>query len=533
MPQIPIFTPNQRIDASTPVAAINTTDARMVGEATEGFGRALASLGDTLDRTAKKAAAQEDAYLLKAAMGQMKIDMLMGVAAQKEAPILPDDDPSGITGAQRFQQTVKQMTAKHAANLPTRLKAEFEAMALDESVSYNAQVLAGETAKREKNVMVLRQDNVNKKASLARLDSTQLPVLLAELRNETEADQVMPAVGKPKFLQDSSQELIRGAIQGHALDGRWDRAEQILRDNAAYFDADGFKKEVDALRVQRNDYYNFRWNQESRNRTRKNDMAKEARDKKLDLVIAGYTAQGVDDSAIPFMVRADPFLSTALQNRILERQALGQAGDASYEVDVMDRYAQGENPLDSVRAAQESGLVSLNRGQKLINNIKALDSARSSDPAFEKAFEQGRKLIENFKEPRLFDPTTQTYRQPDDATNGKARAMYAHRAAKLASEGKATPDALEAIAYDVLRTQYAGQTDVVPVQGLSASALRSTDKIKEAAEDLKKRFKNGEFDTPEKQQQLQQMLQGLKLNEVRARFREDLQKHSIQRSGNR
>lgn len=529
MPQIPVFTPNQRIDASTPVAAINTTDARMMGEATAGLGSAMERLGTILDRTAKRAAAQEDEYLITQAVNETRIAMMAASEKQKQMGIQPEDDPTGISGVNRFRESTKEYTDQVSARLPERLRSQYQATMSGHEVGYSAQVLANEVAKREANVMMLRQDNVNKQATIVRGDLTQLDSSLAQVSAAIAGDTMMAAADKPKFDKSSSQDLIKAAAQGLMQQRKFGEATKLVQSPkyAAHFTPEELAKEVDKIQTEEAQFYNTAYNRESQDHARRERAEKSERDKKIDRYISWRMTQGDSLSDISNDIQFNQDMPTALKNAQLENLSLRQIDAEAFENNVMTRYANGEDVLDSVRSAEDRGSIPLESGKNIRDTVKAIDGVKA-DPLLRQALDDGQKTLESFKEPRLFDPVTNTYKEADQTVVERTRAMLYMEVSKLARQGKATPEAIKNATHMVMRNQFTSQSTVVPVSGIPRESLDTSKGVQAEINKLRANYKAGVYKTPEQQEALKQQLRGLIINSHRASLREELAKNPTQ-----
>lgn len=528
MPKIPVYTPNQRIDASTPVAAVNTTDARMMGEATAGLGAVMARLGDTLDNTSKRAAAQEDAYTIKIAASEYQLGLNLARAQQKTMAIDPEDEASGVTGVERFKQNTQKMRDDIVAKLPARLRTGFLAVASEDFTSTATGVLADEVDKREKSVMVLRQENINNQAEIARKDPTQAGLVLARIERDIQEDALIPAAQKPAEILKAKQQAAKAAMQGLQLSGKWEQAEKALTEQfSGLFSADEMEKQRDTLINNRTGYFNDAWNKESRSYTRKNQKQKEDLDNATAMLLAklesGGTQQPFDevDMQLDFMN-----IPSGLKNDIKERRLVNKYKDTPTQGQLSQKFfADPDGAIEGARSSMGSSL-SLSGGTKALQSFKVLKKAQDQDPAFKKSMDAQKKLIESFQEPRKRNINTGVMEEADATETNEVLFSFMTKAAELVQSGKGTPSAVEDLAYETIRANYSGKIVPTAVPGVSMETLQSSKSIQEKLQEFAARYKNKEFNTPEKEVEAKQAIAGLTENMHKARMREELAKRS-------
>lgn len=532
MPQIPVYTPSQRIDASAPVNITSGREARGMGEAVEGFGGAIAKLGDVLDGAARKADAENQKYAVAQSVAAANVKMMTRLAEASTAQPLPEDDPKGFAGATRYAETVNADLQEMADELPENIRGAFLASAAQDSVTYTQRALAQEVAKKEKGAMEKRQGTFNTRGMLARNDPSQTESLILETEHDLETDQMLSPEAKQKMIYETRQSLVKATVDGYVARGDWNSANKVLTEKyGKYFSPEELRVQSDYLKTRQNQYYDNAWQAESRRQTREGWKRKEDQDTAMDMYLAKLNDPSANDNmaidpvmqSIDFNFNLPTSVKTALKNKHLRNTT----NDEAYSIRVTDDYMKmGAPVIDRVRNDAVGNSVSLEGGARLRQNFTTLDTARKQSPEFDKALKESFDTIKTFGAPDSYDPQTGVYRKGDDSVNARARTAFLEQAAEKVRQGKGTPNEVNALAWQTLKAQYSSQTNPVRVDGIGEDVLTSTQTIQAKLTELAAAKVRGEYNTPEKLQKLTKQVQGLRMNQVRAKFREELSKHS-------
>ena len=93
MPQIPFSQEGQRLVSGSPVPVASGESQNMLGEAAQGFGKAMFVLGDALDVAAKRSKNEEDKLNVQSAINRLRLSALQEKASRSPRPLSKGTPP--------------------------------------------------------------------------------------------------------------------------------------------------------------------------------------------------------------------------------------------------------------------------------------------------------------------------------------------------------------------------------------------------------------------------------------------------------
>lgn len=539
MPQIPVFGGSQRLNVSSPVpvASAEGTAGNLTGNAAEGFGKALFQLGNMLDEAGRKAKDEADKLTVKIAVNKARFAMLEEKARQEAAGIQAEDRPDGFSGVQRFKENVDPKLAAIAEQLPDeKLKGMFFSEIGDDFVRDSTLVLADEVKKRESALPLLRQDNINGKAALARADFSKVFPLMQEIEADILNDNSIAGEQKPKFILDAKKQIAKESLAGFIDKGNtgqpagFAQARAALKDNfAQIFKSDEMEKELNAINAAENAFYTRDWQVYTRNqRLAEDSRKKQERDAITEytsaLAVAGNSQFAFN--AVQKRIQLDPRLSGEAVKRLQDTRSFMETKDDDYEGVFMTELLKKKNfgvMIDKVNADYIGNKVSSDRRDKLLKAVENMQESNRKDPFLMATVNQARDEINNYKKPPAFDPVSGLYKQENDTYNEKAQTIFMQRITAMAQRGNLTPGAVVEMKNGILREYYGGETVKKPVPGVSPENLTTTKGIQNTLDEAYKEYKTkGKTWSPEQRKQKMQQIKGLIENKQDTQRREQL-----------
>ncbi len=465
MPQIPVFGGSQRLEPSSPTAAVGTNDARMGGEAVASFGNALFNLGNELDRAGKEAKKQQDRYLLGKIKSDWNVEALKLRAAQEAQGINPDDPADGTGGVTRYDAALGKITDKYLGALPDdNLKNQFLASIADDRLRNNSLVLAGEVKKREENLPILRQDMINSNSSLVRSDFSQMPKAMATVEENIAQDTMIPDKDKPRFILEAKKQIATEALagfidQGNSGDSRaWNKARQALVGNfQQIFDAKEMKQQLDSINSAQLGYSNREWTNIQRDELLRTRAQRKLQEQWLGTYTQKLSEAGNDQTKINVIlqdVEKNLYLDGEAKARLSKLTIFKDVQDDDYERQVFTELFKKSNfdqMIDRVNSDWSTNQVSSDRAQKIIEKINKLHDYAKHDPLITSLINQGRDEIESYSKGNMGDMSSLMNGQIKDSYNEYAQTYYTGAVINAANKGKLTPGIINGIISSTLQ----------------------------------------------------------------------------------
>lgn len=528
MPQIPVINQGQRIEPSSPVAAISADNARMANEQVALFGKELFGLGNALDTVARKAKDNEDRLNVTRAANMARLEMLKMKARQDAEPIQTTDSADGVDGINRYNENLNPILENISNQLPDEKQQKMFAAAIsDDLVTYSTQVLAGEVGKREKALPIMMQDNLNSRGAIARADFKQVANMADEYEIDVLQNTMIPDAKKPAEILRGKKQIAREALLGFIDDGNggkdraWNDYRATLVTNFAHlFTAEEKDKLMDEVNQQQYSFYN-RENAAYDRRVKLETAAskEKVRDKSAQYMALLANAGNSDVARAPVLkaieMDADLDFDPVAKKRLIENRTFMETSDDAYQLDIMDKVIRTKNftkHLDQLQvdAGQK---VSIDRATKLQQAIKGMQEFNQKNPFIMKALDQARDELNNYKKPPTFDVVSGMMRQENDTYNEKAQTELMSWAARQSAAGTISAGQIEAKLTGLIKTYYGGRTVTKPVQGVTPDKLSTSTGIRETTEQIYKDYKAGKYNGPGKMQELQNKLRDLKTNQ--------------------
>lgn len=542
MPQIPVFNGSQRLEPGNPVAAVSTDDARATGNQIAALGKEVFGLGNALDAVAKKAKDNEDRLRVTTAVNQARLEMLKEKARQDSMGLQPGDSPDGVDGINRYNEKINPILSDIASSLesPEQRKA-FEAGISDDVVTYSTQVLAGEVAKREKTIPILMEDNLRQRGVLARSTPDNMTRTLqtteqmaAEYEMDVMGNSMIQDAAKPKLILDGKKQIAHEALMGFIDAGNkgspkaWNDYRFALNEKfAQLFTAE----EKDKLMTDVNSSeYSF-YNREYQNVVRKNALedraAKETVKNRTAMYMSMLSQAGNSDTKrapILRQIEMDAALDfdPSSKKRLIENRTFMETSDDAYQLNIMDKLLRDKNytaTLDKLQV-DAGARVSIDRATKLQAAIRNLQEHERTNPGLTEAYRKAQEALASYGKPMLMqDPLTGLYKTELDTATKTEQFQFSQWWSNALQKGGVTPGQIEArLNYHIGKM---GQVPVRNVPGLPTQNLRSTKDIGDLQEQMYRKFKAGEINTPQKKKEFKNQLIELQRMKDQTRKKED------------
>lgn len=539
MPQIPVFNGSQRIDPSSPVsiASAEGSAGNIQGNAVEALGKTLYDFGNMLDQAGRKAKDDADKLTVKIAVNKARFAMLEEKAKQEAAGLQATDRPDGFSGVQRFKEGVDSKLASIAEQLSDeKLKGMFFSEIGDDFVRDSTLVLADEVKKREQTLPLLRQDNINGKAALARKDFSKAFGLMQEVEADLWADAGIADADKPKAIISAKKQIAKESLTGFIDKGNsgdvkaFDQARVVLRDGLAQiFNSDEMEKELNAINAAENAFYTRDWQAYTRTQRLSEDIRKKNERDAITEYTAALSVAKNDQfkfNAVQQRIQLDPRLTGEAVKRLQDTRSFMETKDDDYEGVFMTELLKKKQfgvMIDKVNADYLAGKVSTDRRDKLLKAAENMMESNRKDPFLIATVNQARDEINNYKKPPAFDPVSGLFRQENDTYNEKAQTIFMQRVTYAAQRGNLTPGLVIELKSAILREYYGGESVRKPVPGVSPENLTTSKGVQNTLDGLYTDFvKNGKSWSPEKKAQVKKQIQGLRENKADVQRREQL-----------
>lgn len=553
MPQIPVFTGNQRIDPGSPVPLTSpeSSAGNLQGNAVEAFGNAMFAFGNKLDEAGRAAKAQLDKDAVKIAVNDARYAMLEAKAAQNAQGVNINERADGFSAVDNFKTVVTPKLKEIQDKLTDpRLQKMFQAEIGDDFVKDSASVLAGEVDKREKAVPILTQNNINGKAALARKDFSMSERMMLEAAHDiqdnsfmSEADKLKATLNAQKTIADESiAGLLDSAKVGNTKN--FFEARRVLRENyAQIYTAEEMRKKEDYIDKEQSQYFTL----EHSMYVRQTEVLEKEQKAAISKGVSEYTnalALAKNDqfkfNAIQEKMQRDPrFLQTAdgaaALKAIQSNRVFMETADDNYEGSFMTTLLKKRNfssMIDKVNTDFNGGQVSSDRRDKLLKAVENLQERNQKDPYLMAAVKQYQDEINNYKKAPTLDPISGMYKSENDTYNEKAQSMFISNITAAANRGQLTVGGAEAIKQKVLKDFYGGEAFKTPVRGVNPSDISTAKGAQTTLETLYKDYKlNGKTWNADKKRQVMDQINKISINKKAAEQKEQLKINTPMNNG--
>ena len=531
MPQIPLVQGGQRLDPSSPVpvSSADSSAGNLIGNAVEGFGKALSQLGAELDRAAKVTKAEEDRLGVAIAVNKAKFSMLEQQAIQNAQQVRPDDRADGFSGVQRFKEAADEQIGAIAETLSPDQKAQFLASIGDDVVRSSTLILADEVRKREEAIPLMRSENLQGKALLAFNDPQSTGLLGSEWEVSIREDNTISGEMKEKMILDGRREIARGAVNGMISRGAGGNASQfkaarffVEQEFSSIFDDKERDHMVSQIRSAENEYNSESWSAYSRARQIREDRRKDEMNAQLDAYMDAYKGSGTgaktpeEDKVRTERINRDPTLPQDIKDRLKQPDKTTAADDLVTNTRIFAKALASNNftrATDEVMDAYKKNKLTNHSRKELTAALETFNTALQKDPTIKYEVAGALASLDKFKTVNVYDPETGTYRTNDDVTYNRAKEQLLQNVILNASIGNVSRAALQENLYNVVRDNYDGLTADIPVPGLAPSKFNTLEAANKTSTEMYADYvKNGKSWSPAKQAQVSEQLKQLKAN---------------------
>lgn len=212
MPQIPVYNPNQRIEPSSPVAALSTEKAGLMEGMASKFGEALFELGDALDKAQKRASDKAARLESKLALDQLEEQTQYSEIELSQKAVDPKD-PTGVnTVKNQFRANINEVRDNIKATLSPEAAELFQSEADGVINNYSAKALAQEVDKREKLIPVLQQKAIGSTLQKAFKDPGKASMFAREAQLHVYESDIPDAAKEVKAFEAAKAAHIQGML---------------------------------------------------------------------------------------------------------------------------------------------------------------------------------------------------------------------------------------------------------------------------------------------------------------------------------
>lgn len=500
--QIPLVNPQQRIEPSTPVAVASSESVAGVraGRATEALGDALFKFGNILDEAGKRAKDEEDKLNVQIAVNNARFQMLDKQAQQEAAQIQQGDRADGFSGAERFKTEVDKTNSQIALGLGNpRLQRMFYAAIGDDVVRSSTMVRADEVKKREENLAILRQDNINGKAANLRKEfalgnTLNAPATMAAIEQDIMTDKNIADADKLKIMSDAKKQVAKESLaglmdRGNKGDTRaFNKAKSTLVSNyAQIFTSDEMDKEMKNIDQAEENFYQRDWQKYTREQRLEADRFKRIEDVAISEYTSSQQAAANDQfkmNAVMDRIQIDPRLSAETKKTLLQNRIFAERQDDMYEGNFMSNLVTTKDYLggiEQLRRDYQNGNVSADRRNRLIKSLESLQDYKRTDPTIMNHINTVEGQIKSLgKTDMIVDPMTGLLQAQYDKVTAARLTAFTARVAKLSSDGRLTVENINA-ARDAAMAGSGQESFVrVPPAGVTAENLNDPYKARDA-----------------------------------------------------
>ena len=530
MPQIPIYTQNQVLQAGNPVpiGSPDNTAGGMMGKAVQGLGNSIVNLSAVLAREAAESQKEMERNEALEAVGRAKAMMLDQRAQQSAAGIEKDDRADGFSGVERFQGRVKDGLNAIADTLSSpRARAMFRAGVSDDIARESQMVWAGEIDKREKTAGQLQENYFNQLGNNIRLDDNPgraLVTNLAEAKIQVMNSNIIPTAQKPavyeKIRQDYVQQAINGKLERNDFNGAKDLLSGKVEGSETVREVLGATEVAKATQQIDEAEWKFYGREHAKQEHQRRAVEREGKQiaEKAESQYIGLLAKAGNNQHVVDAIRndimTDPRLNSfpELRAKLASSNKFMETADDKFENTFWDAVGRKDLDANHMEAAEsllrqryQSGDVSADRYGRVLKALDAQKQRTNANPQIGAIINEHAAMIKAIVKPNIMtDPTSGITRSEYSKTGFIAAAEYRRRIAYAAQKGPLEPGTISSIADSVVR-KYTGRPlalqatppGVAPIDTLDA---KSTFKTLENATKLYK-MNQGKLSPKEKETQ--------------------------------
>lgn len=516
MPQIPLFNQSQRLEPSSPVAAVSPETARREGNATAEFGNAMFKVGNALDYAARKTKSDEEkleSTILQNTANQAMIKVQNEINAQQ---IDLKENPNGNDAVSRLEKAFVEAVEPILEGASSdHVRKMVQAGIGDNATAMTAKFSVDYLDRREKNLVLMRQENLNNKSHLARGSYPVAQIALSEWESDVLQDGSIPEAAKDKVIAEGKKSIAEEAIWGivdrakaspNTTGDVFDKAEKVLQsDMALIFNQPEKEKISKEIRSQKSEYFNSI------------NAMKSAEEKaytldigmKDDKAVYKYTQRlveaGTDGAKMAAVVRQiynDPELKDSSRRSLLtDRTKVSADAEDLYEAKFNEDLYTGKmntnTLLTRLRKDQDAGVISPSKWVDLQKKVSEKRERDKNNPGLTGLVSASKDEIRAAFGADAFDFETKMYKGQSGKLLAQAESDFALKIARLHSAKDYSEDSVIRVKNSVLEKYNKTMPDLSKnLTGLETySDLGSVNEALKAADEDRKRNGN-KWDKP-------------------------------------
>lgn len=520
MPQIPVYNPNQRIEPSSPVAALSTEKAGLMEGMASKFGEALFELGDALDKAAKRAKDTNDKLDVEIAENELARQLQLAANEQKASSVDPTDVTGSKTIRDRYNPLADEIKNKLKEKLSPEAQKMFEAKAGNTLNTFSASALAEEVKKREELTPLKVQELLGGYTKDAYTSPKDVDTIVVKALT-TLADSPLPGDLKQKGSYEVPKDIYKNALTGvldtaAMSDSR--EASKLFREAKGLL-SNKISKLVTPAELERlsntveraeQEYYNTETKKFELAEKLNDKLEKDALDVEYALDLNRLKKAGNNDK-----VRND-ILAKAYSNPIytknperlkaLENTAVFKdIADDNYETGLYNKVLSGRLSPSSARKQlmKDKGLkVSEDRANKVIKGLNDIEGTIQNYPNISSIIRAGRNAVASRYSTKGMSMSGDLI--PVDQLGANAILDY-DRAIGMAGRG-ITPDQVYAIARNL--NPAVGFKDI---KGVSAVGATDPQEIPKTSKEILNMLKSGKINKDEAKKMLKSLINNLNI----------------------
>jgi len=234
MPVIPVYTPSQRLEPGSPVAAVSSEGSagNMMGNMVERFGQTLVNLGDALDKKNKEN--KEKISRLTAAQIESRFEAdLAGLENEYNKKYAVDNDPTGEIAVKAFREAATKLQQDYFDAIGDEETKLYFAAATGKSITSSVtRRYADETKKRDDDAKIRLQDLLAAKSLRAFKSPEEAGVMDLESEVLIREQMQLPEDEINKAIVENRDRIFKQATFGYVSQAK---AQPTLTDGIKKF----------------------------------------------------------------------------------------------------------------------------------------------------------------------------------------------------------------------------------------------------------------------------------------------------------
>lgn len=405
MAQIPVYKPQQRISAGSPIQLTSTSDARDMGEAVESTGKAIGNVGVAIAKYVEERQRTNDALFVANLKNDVEIEMKKAEMLSRNNPNAAPDGSTALTDFALYTSPLKEkidgIQDNRQRGLAKKVFADTGSKVSQRLIEYSAE-------KYNDNIISAAEETTNGFAERASDSPEELVGILQEYDGFAAN---MPYTGENhnKFVKTGRRGIVTSAISGHESRGEYKEAFDLLDQTGALYNT----KEKDQIKNRLVSHQirdaNFRWATEQR---KKKDLVT-ARKNNIELVELELLSQSnrMDDPELKAELMKDigdakrtGVVSSSFVSAVMRQQnpEVVTQRTISTRSQFLEKHFAGESSeilRGQIWDAVANDQLSKTDAQSLVAVIRAENYKQNKDPRYKQEKSGANAYIKNAANP--------------------------------------------------------------------------------------------------------------------------------------